>query len=70
MIMLAHAVLAVTWMNFESLDYLYPGDTAYICDAKFYQPGPKDAMIFAWCEYEPWMEYWLDAGEGPYLEAG
>ena len=58
----------LTWMNFQSLEYLYPGESTYICDAKFSQPGPKDSIIRAWCEYEPWMERWIDPGEGPDVE--
>ena len=64
MLVTVTATLAVAWMDYTLDNYAYwTGDTAYLCEVVLREPGPKDSMIHAWCEYEPWMERWIMPGE-------
>ena len=65
-------VLAATAVEFNVPDYWYvPGEVSHLCDesnVSLRDHGPKDSMIFSWCDYEPWMEDWIGSGGGPEYE--
>jgi len=63
------AVLAVAALDFNVPDYRFaPGEISRLCEASLRDAGPKDSMISAWCDYEPWMEVWVGSGSGPDLD--